>query len=109
MLPPGQRMVRRPPVLHVGEVPVFDAAGRRIRSLVDAVLRLKQGVGRLLRTTEDRGVVILLDQRLQTQAYGVKFLNSMPRRIQILPDHADIAKEAVEFLGTGRRVRREKS
>jgi ATP-dependent DNA helicase DinG len=75
-------------------------------SLVDAVLRLKQGVGRLLRTTEDRGVVILLDHRLQTQAYGVKFLNSMPRLIQILPDHADIVTGTVEFLNEGRKARR---
>jgi ATP-dependent DNA helicase DinG len=78
-------------------------------SLVDAVLRLKQGVGRLLRTTEDRGVVILLDHRIQTQAYGVKFLNSMPRLIQILPEHADIVTETVDFLTEGRKARRGKS
>jgi Rad3-related DNA helicase len=75
-------------------------------SLVDAVLRLKQGVGRLLRTTDDRGVVILLDHRLQTQAYGVKFLNSLPRLIQILPDHADIVAGTVDFLRDGRAARR---
>jgi ATP-dependent DNA helicase DinG len=78
-------------------------------ALVDAVLRLKQGVGRLLRTTEDRGVVILLDHRLQTKAYGVKFLNSMPRLIQILPDHADIVSGTVDFLLEGRQARRGKS
>ena len=67
-------------------------------SLVDAVLRLKQGVGRLLRTTEDRGVVLLFDQRLQTRAYGVRFLNSLPRLVRILPEYADMVPETVEFL-----------
>ncbi|RKZ17970.1 hypothetical protein DRQ53_02065, partial [bacterium] len=67
-------------------------------SLVDAVLRLKQGVGRLLRTTEDRGVVLLFDQRLQTRSYGVRFLNSLPRLVQFLPGHADMVDETVAFL-----------
>lgn len=78
-------------------------------SLVDAVLRLKQGVGRLLRTTEDRGVVLLFDQRLQTKAYGVKFLNSMPRLVQILPEHADMVPETIEFLSPRARGRVRKS
>jgi ATP-dependent DNA helicase DinG len=67
-------------------------------SLVDAVLRLKQGVGRLLRTADDRGVVLLFDHRLQTRAYGVRFLNSLPQLVQILPEHADMVSETIEFL-----------
>lgn len=74
-------------------------------SLVDAVLRLKQGVGRLLRTTEDRGVVLLFDQRLQTKAYGVRFLNSLPRLVQILPEHAEMVDETVRFLAPEPRSR----
>lgn len=68
-------------------------------TLVDAVLRLKQGVGRLLRTREDRGAVLLLDQRLQTKAYGVRFLNSLPRLCEIVPDVDEITRRTVEFLG----------
>jgi ATP-dependent DNA helicase DinG len=55
-------------------------------------------VGRLLRTADDRGVVLLFDHRLQTRAYGVRFLNSLPQLVQILPEHADMVSETIEFL-----------
>jgi ATP-dependent DNA helicase DinG len=42
------------------------------------VIRLKQGVGRLLRTTEDRGVVIILDRRLVEKEYSREVLHSLP-------------------------------
>ena len=67
-------------------------------ALADAVLRLKQGVGRLLRTDEDRGAVLLLDQRLQARSYGVTFLNSMPRRCEWVPTRDELAQRVVEFL-----------
>ncbi len=41
-------------------------------------LRLKQGVGRLLRTTTDRGVVAILDARLWSKSYGRKLLDALP-------------------------------
>jgi ATP-dependent DNA helicase DinG len=44
----------------------------------EAVLALKQGTGRLLRSRADRGVVALLDARLRTQRYGALFLASLP-------------------------------
>ena len=78
-------------------------------SLVDAVLRLKQGVGRLLRTSEDRGVVLLFDQRLQTRTYGIRFLNSLPRLVRILPEYADMVPETVEFLDRHIAGRKRKS
>ena len=68
-------------------------------TLVDAVLRLKQGVGRLLRTSEDRGAVLLLDQRLQTRSYGVRFLNSLPRLCEIVPELDEVTRRTIEFLG----------
>ena len=46
--------------------------------LPQAVLRLKQGLGRLLRTREDRGVMALLDTRLHTKGYGRLVLNALP-------------------------------
>jgi ATP-dependent DNA helicase DinG len=43
-----------------------------------AVIALKQGVGRLIRDTEDFGVVVLCDPRLRTRGYGRIFLDSLP-------------------------------
>ncbi len=43
-----------------------------------AVLTLKQGFGRLIRSLEDRGVLVLLDPRIRKQRYGQTFLNSLP-------------------------------
>ena len=46
--------------------------------LPEAVLALKQGVGRLIRSETDRGVVVLCDPRLQSRSYGRVFLSSLP-------------------------------
>lgn len=46
--------------------------------LPQAVLQLKQGLGRLLRTREDRGVMAILDTRLHTKGYGKMVLNALP-------------------------------
>ncbi len=43
-----------------------------------AVIALKQGFGRLIRSLNDRGVLVLLDPRLQRQRYGRIFLESLP-------------------------------
>ena len=43
-----------------------------------AILRFKQGFGRLIRSREDRGVVAVLDKRLLTKKYGQAFLSSLP-------------------------------
>lgn len=46
--------------------------------LPDAALRFKQGVGRLIRSETDRGVVVVLDTRLISRGYGRVFRNSIP-------------------------------
>jgi len=46
--------------------------------LPEAVLALKQGVGRLIRSEADHGVVVVCDPRLTRRAYGRIFLNSLP-------------------------------
>nr|WP_240155416.1 ATP-dependent DNA helicase [Pantoea multigeneris] len=46
--------------------------------LPDAVITLKQGVGRLIRDVDDRGVLVICDQRLVSRPYGALFLNSLP-------------------------------
>ena len=45
----------------------------------EAVLRFKQGFGRLIRSASDRGVVAVLDSRIVTKPYGRMFMNSIPR------------------------------
>ncbi len=50
----------------------------RCYSLPQAVLRFRQGFGRLIRTQRDRGVVLLLDRRVTNQWYGRVFLASLP-------------------------------
>lgn len=44
----------------------------------EAVIALKQGVGRLIRDTADRGVLVICDQRLSSKGYGKVFLRSLP-------------------------------
>jgi ATP-dependent DNA helicase DinG len=53
-----------------------------------AVLTLKQGFGRLIRSLEDRGVLVLLDPRIRRQRYGQTFLASLPpyRMTQTITD-----------------------
>ena len=46
--------------------------------LPEAVLKLKQGFGRLIRTADDRGTVVILDPRMLTKPYGRVFLESLP-------------------------------
>ncbi|MEP6946894.1 MAG: ATP-dependent DNA helicase, partial [Acidobacteriota bacterium] len=48
-------------------------------SVPQAVISLKQGIGRLIRSSTDRGVIAILDPRLRTKSYGRDFLNSLPR------------------------------
>lgn len=51
-------------------------------SLPDAVLEVKQAAGRLIRTSTDRGVLVLADSRLLSKGYGKKFLSSLPSQFQ---------------------------
>lgn len=46
--------------------------------LPEAILRFRQGFGRLIRTQSDRGVVVILDRRILTKPYGKAFLESLP-------------------------------
>lgn len=48
-------------------------------SVPNAVITLKQGIGRLIRSKSDKGVIALLDSRLRTKGYGKDFLNSLPK------------------------------
>lgn len=68
--------------------PVMEARVKQIKeqggnefyefSLPEAILRLKQGFGRLIRTQTDQGIVVILDSRIRTRSYGKLFLASLP-------------------------------
>ncbi len=77
--------------------PLQAARARRVRetggdafrdlSLPTAALRLKQGFGRLIRHTNDEGMVTLLDSRIVTKAYGRYLLDSLPEcPVELLPE-----------------------
>lgn len=68
-----------------GGVPFFDLQVPR------AILSLRQGVGRLMRTATDRGVIAIMDVRLFSKGYGRSFLKSLPPSpvVRALPDLAD--------------------
>ena len=48
-------------------------------SLPEAILKLRQGVGRLIRTKQDRGIVVILDSRVVRKPYGRAFLAALPK------------------------------
>jgi ATP-dependent DNA helicase DinG len=56
-----------------------------------AILSLKQGLGRLIRSGTDRGVVAVLDSRLATMSYGERFFSSLPP-YRLTHDRAEVAK-----------------
>jgi ATP-dependent DNA helicase DinG len=47
-------------------------------SVPEAILKLRQGVGRLIRTQRDHGLICILDNRILTKRYGKSFLNALP-------------------------------
>jgi ATP-dependent DNA helicase DinG len=53
----------------------------------EAIIRLKQGFGRLIRSKSDRGIVAILDPRVLTKPYGRQFLDALPacpRRVEVI-------------------------
>jgi len=57
---------------------VFEEPFRQY-SVPQTILKLKQGFGRLIRSSTDRGVVVLLDSRVSSKHYGPAFLQSLPQ------------------------------
>ncbi len=60
-------------------------------SVPQAVISLKQGIGRLIRSSTDKGIIALLDPRLKTKGYGKDFLNSLPH-CKITSELKDVAQ-----------------
>jgi len=89
--------------------PVFEARLDAIRrgggnpfrdeQLPQAVIALKQGVGRLIRSETDRGVLVLCDPRLIGKSYGRVFFDSLPpftRTRDVADVHAFFAAESAD-------------
>ncbi len=66
--------------------------------LPDAVLRLKQGFGRLIRRKSDRGIVLILDSRIITKSYGRIFLSSLPETPQIVSESRFLLEKVENFI-----------
>jgi ATP-dependent DNA helicase DinG len=73
-------------------------SGFRDMLLPEAVLRFRQGIGRLLRRRSDRGVVVLADGRAVRRSYGRVFRDSLPLALREVADQADLVERAVAFL-----------
>jgi ATP-dependent DNA helicase DinG len=68
-------------------------------NLPEAILRFRQGFGRLIRTQSDRGVVAILDRRILTKKYGQMFLHSLPSCTQRIAPVEELPGEAKKWLG----------
>lgn len=66
--------------------------------LPEAILRFRQGFGRLIRTQSDRGVVVVLDRRVKSKRYGAAFLDSLPDCTKKEGPLADLPKETTRWL-----------
>jgi ATP-dependent DNA helicase DinG len=69
--------------------------------LPDAALRLKQGFGRLIRSSTDRGAIVLMDPRVLTRGYGEMLLDSLPPAKRIQGPWEDIRRQLVPFFQSG--------
>jgi ATP-dependent DNA helicase DinG len=69
-------------------------------SIPGAVMKFKQGFGRLIRRSTDYGVVVVLDGRLNRKGYGKYFLNSLPKTQRLFAGQETIVLETERFLRT---------
>lgn len=93
----------------VPDEPLVEARGERLReqglepfqhdAVPEAVLRFRQGVGRLIRRGDDRGVLVVCDPRLVRASYRRAFLESLPVAPERSRDARALAAEAARFLG----------
>jgi Rad3-related DNA helicase len=103
----------------VPDDPVVEARGERLRerglepfrhdSVPEAVMRFRQGVGRLIRRATDRGVLVVCDARLARASYRGPFRAALPVEPTLWNDPRDLAHEAGGFLGMMDAARMEES
>ncbi len=98
------RLPFRVPTEPIIEARVEHMESQGINSFVEytipvAVLKFKQGFGRLIRTKTDRGAVLVLDKRIITKHYGKFFLDSLPKCKKVTGLAKDMIKELELFFG----------
>ncbi|MCX7821293.1 MAG: DEAD/DEAH box helicase family protein [Brevinematales bacterium] len=67
-------------------------------SLPRAILKLKQGMGRLIRSKSDKGIITILDNRIIHKSYSKSFINSIPGGKIIIGDERTLLNEAEDFF-----------
>ena len=67
--------------------------------LPEAILKFRQGFGRLIRSQSDHGVVAILDKRVMTKQYGRMFIDSLPQCTLRQGSLRDLPRQAGEWLG----------
>lgn len=92
----------------VPDDPLVEARGERLRergqdpfradAVPEAVMRFRQGVGRLIRRSDDRGVLVVCDPRLATAGYRGPFRAALPVEPALWRDANELAAEAARFL-----------
>ncbi|MBO0708714.1 MAG: hypothetical protein J2P44_10145, partial [Candidatus Dormibacteraeota bacterium] len=86
--------------------PVYAARAERLRdpfrqlALPLATLRLKQGFGRLIRRSDDRGVVVILDARVVWRDYGRAFLEALPEATRLQAPLGEVGPDMEAWLAT---------
>jgi len=66
-------------------------------SLPQAIVKFKQGFGRLIRNRRDRGCIVCLDNRIITKRYGKLFLDSLPTCQQAFVKGESLHEHMAEF------------
>jgi ATP-dependent DNA helicase DinG len=66
--------------------------------LPHAALKLKQGFGRLIRSRQDTGVVVLLDSRVVTRRYGPLVLHGLPPADRVIGSWAEVRTRCEDFF-----------
>jgi ATP-dependent DNA helicase DinG len=67
-------------------------------SVPDAIIKFRQGFGRLIRHSDDRGVITVLDKRIAQKSYGRLFVESVPETKRIAAPLAEVSQEIAAFL-----------
>jgi DNA polymerase-3 subunit epsilon/ATP-dependent DNA helicase DinG len=68
-------------------------------ALPQAILKFKQGFGRLIRSRTDKGVMVALDKRIKSKRYGASFLNSLPPVAVVSGLSKDLSRAVTKWLG----------
>ena len=100
-------VLARLPFAQVGD-PVVEARSEKIDreggssfrdyALPEAVIKFRQGFGRLVRTQSDRGVVIVTDPRIVTKNYGATFRKSIPATVHTVSELGELLRRVGDFF-----------